>query len=293
MNQLRRCSLLIVFLLSSSNWVSHAQSDNPDGKEALISRLLEITGAQYVNEELAGIYANDLKKYFSSKGVDVDDRFYSIVREETSEFLFESFVASGEFDAIYKPLYAGAFTQDELKQLINFYQSELGRKLVKVSNSLSQRGFQQSLEFANSVQPQIQKRLEDSLLTHGYDLEALSEQASGVTPEVAPPTEEELALLVSEKCAADGVVDTVKPLPVFRGPPAYPYFARLFGIEGWVELSFSVKKSGETSKVKVTNSYPNYIFDQNAMAAVKNYVFCPSTDSKPKQEIRIRFEMAK
>ena len=61
--------------------------------------------------------------------------------------------------------------------------------------------------------------------------------------------------------------------PIVRFPPDYPPVAAREGIEGWVEMSFSIDTSGAVTNVKVTNSEPKRIFDRAARRALQRWKY--------------------
>src|SRR5262249_11469500 len=57
--------------------------------------------------------------------------------------------------------------------------------------------------------------------------------------------------------------------------PEYPDAARKQGIEGWVELVFTVTPKGTVEDVEIRNSSPAGVFDESASKAVKQWRFEP------------------
>ncbi|MFC4310038.1 TonB family protein [Steroidobacter flavus] len=57
--------------------------------------------------------------------------------------------------------------------------------------------------------------------------------------------------------------------------PAYPDAARKRGIEGWVELAFTVQTNGTVDQVEVRNASPADVFDDAAIRAVRQWRFEP------------------
>lgn len=64
-------------------------------------------------------------------------------------------------------------------------------------------------------------------------------------------------------------------VPIVRIPPQYPRKAALNGIEGWVELEFTIKKDGTVADVKVSKAKPKRVFDQSAKRAILSWRFKP------------------
>jgi protein TonB len=61
--------------------------------------------------------------------------------------------------------------------------------------------------------------------------------------------------------------------PIVRVDPQYPANAARDGIEGWVELSFSIDESGAVRDVVVTDSQPKRTFDQAAKRALQRWKY--------------------
>ncbi|HEY0938834.1 MAG TPA: TonB family protein [Steroidobacter sp.] len=57
--------------------------------------------------------------------------------------------------------------------------------------------------------------------------------------------------------------------------PVYPDSARKRGIEGWVELAFTVQTNGSVDQVEVRNASPADVFDDAAIRAVRQWRFEP------------------
>ena len=77
--------------------------------------------------------------------------------------------------------------------------------------------------------------------------------------------------------------------------PVYPAKAEKSGVEGWVDLEFTVSETGRVQDVAVSAASPKGIFDQAASAALLQWRYKPFVlDAKPvarRARIRIRFEL--
>ena len=69
-----------------------------------------------------------------------------------------------------------------------------------------------------------------------------------------------------------GVVDR-DARPLVRVAPKYPSTALRDGKQGWVQLSFSITKSGAVSDVKVIAAQPKRIFNKEAIKALKKWKY--------------------
>ena len=58
-------------------------------------------------------------------------------------------------------------------------------------------------------------------------------------------------------------------VPIVRVQPQYPLRASERGIEGWVEVEFTISKLGTVKDPSVINSHPSSIFDRSALKAIR------------------------
>ncbi len=86
-------------------------------------------------------------------------------------------------------------------------------------------------------------------------------------------------------------------VPIVRVQPQYPLRASERGIEGWVELQFTISKAGTVKDPLVTNSYPSSIFDRAALKAIRKWKYNPKIEDgdpveRPGVRVRLKFELS-
>jgi len=88
-----------------------------------------------------------------------------------------------------------------------------------------------------------------------------------------------------------GIAQAQPPELIKRAPVKYPIRALDRGIEGWVELSFTVKAGGATTDIIVTDSYPDDVFAKAAAETIAAYVYSPAPVDAPGQRTRLLFAL--
>jgi TonB family protein len=64
-------------------------------------------------------------------------------------------------------------------------------------------------------------------------------------------------------------------IPVIRIEPKYPVEAARDNQEGSVILQFDITKNGSTDNIQVIESFPQQVFDKNAITALKQWIYKP------------------
>ena len=85
-------------------------------------------------------------------------------------------------------------------------------------------------------------------------------------------------------------------IPIVRVQPQYPLRASERGIEGWVEVEFTISKLGTVKDPFVLKSHPSSIFDRSALKAIRKWKYNPKIEDgepveRPGQSVRLKFEL--
>jgi len=67
-------------------------------------------------------------------------------------------------------------------------------------------------------------------------------------------------------------------LPLVRIPPDYPARAASRGIEGWVQVQFTISVTGQVKDAKVVKSEPGEMFDDAALKAIARWRYNPKVE---------------
>jgi protein TonB len=86
-------------------------------------------------------------------------------------------------------------------------------------------------------------------------------------------------------------------IPIVRVNPQYPLRASERGIEGWVEVEFTISKLGTVKDPNVINSHPSSIFDRSALKAIRKWKYNPKIEDgepveRPGVKVRLKFDLS-
>jgi protein TonB len=116
------------------------------------------------------------------------------------------------------------------------------------------------------------------------------DDASGI---IVPDVSAEIELAATDLSAGGSDRDVV---PLVRVEPQYPMSAKQRGVEGWVELEFTITAAGTVANIVVTASNPGTVFNRSAVNAVSKWKYNPkivngTAVDRPGVRQRIRFEL--
>ena len=132
-----------------------------------IHRLQELTGTSKVADQLApAVVSTVLQALDGGRGA-MPPRTAKIVGEVVAQELKAAFAPSGVMADGLAAVYARYFTADEIRGLIAFYESSLGRKMVAAGPSVTQDKLKLALAWARERGPAMQKRIDERLRAEG------------------------------------------------------------------------------------------------------------------------------
>jgi protein TonB len=90
-----------------------------------------------------------------------------------------------------------------------------------------------------------------------------------------------------------GDTDTV---PLVRVDPIYPQRASQRGIEGWVEVEFTITSAGTVKNPRISAFEPSSVFNRAALKAIRKWKYNPKVEDgkaveRPGVKVVLKFEL--
>lgn len=163
---MKMIGFLLVFLFVQCPFLQADQLTSAKKEDALT--LINMTGPKKMGIQVAGeLYKEMIKRAKAGyrDGV-VPAAARKIVRQETLN------AVGGKLDEMVNqlvPIYARYYTHDEIKRLIAFYQTDLGRLILKKRPLIMQESFKMFEKWGRSLVPDLKKKINERIKKEGVE----------------------------------------------------------------------------------------------------------------------------
>ena len=164
MKPLRTLLLLAVF--SSLAPLVAAEELTPQ-KRADIERLLEMTGATRVGKQMAAVSASHMVQSLKLSHPGIPQKALDMLPAEVGA-VFDAHIPA--FVAQIIPVYHRYFTAEEVKGMIAFYSTDLGRKAISAMPGLMTESMMIGQKWGEGLSPELAERVRARLKKEGIEL---------------------------------------------------------------------------------------------------------------------------
>ena len=166
MRTLIRVAALVAGIVATTVGTARAQEPDP-AHRADIERLLEVTGAGKLGAQIANMAAGQIIDTLRTAQPRVPQRAADVVKEVLSTEFSAAFDSPGGLHGTIVNMYAKHFTHEEIKGLLAFYATDLGRKAITEMPALAQESAAAGQAWAIANMPRINGVLQSRLRAEG------------------------------------------------------------------------------------------------------------------------------
>lgn len=134
-----------------------------ESKDALIRELVELTDAEQLEAIFSRQFIDRVANAVALVQPALDPQTMQVIREEATAVVRERIESGDALYSVLYPVYEKHFNIFELSQLVDFYQSPLGQKLVRVSPQLLTESLSLGREWGLSLVPEIIDRVQSRM----------------------------------------------------------------------------------------------------------------------------------
>jgi hypothetical protein len=132
-----------------------------------IRRLMDVTGSANIANQFASGTSQQMFKALKAARPDIPDRAMAIMEKELVKLFAEKMSASGGLLEQIVPVYHKHFTHPEIRELLAFYQTPIGRKAILVLPQVVNESMVAGQRWGQALGPEIEKRITAALRREG------------------------------------------------------------------------------------------------------------------------------
>jgi hypothetical protein len=150
-------------------------------------KLMDATGVLQFSQVLSQSIVMQFSKAMKARRPDLPPEAYTIVNEEVNKLVGEEMTRKGGYIDQVIPLYNKYLSQEDVRGLLKFYASPLGKKLVSTLPLLTRESMQVGQQWAQGLGPKLDQRLKARFAEKGIKMDA-PPPAAAPAPAPAPAT---------------------------------------------------------------------------------------------------------
>jgi len=153
-------SIIAIFCLVFALQTQAGETINPTKKQ-LIDTLLEQTGQSTIGvaKQFSDVFIQQMTMVLKNSKPEIDPRAYDIMADEIKSVINEEMLVNGALSEMIHPIYSKHFSVSDLQKMIEFNNTELGKKLISVMPMITQESIQVGQQWGQSLGPIIEQRL--------------------------------------------------------------------------------------------------------------------------------------
>lgn len=161
-----RYVLASLVLLFSFSLPVKSEALSPE-KRADIERLLDMTGAMALSTQMASAVTAQLFQVIKKARPDIPAKVLDALPAEVQA----TFAANMDsFKEAIIPIYHKHFSASEIKEIIQFYSTDLGKKTIRLMPVLMQESMLAGQRWGQSLGPEIDRRVKARLKSEGVKI---------------------------------------------------------------------------------------------------------------------------
>lgn len=162
--------MTIVFIIIG---VGYSQSEDLTAeKKADINKMFEITGARKTNYLVANQISQQILSSIQQENPNLSTKTFDIIREEMGKVISEVTTQEGGLFDLLIEIYHQHLSHEEIRGLISFYETPLGKKLIEVTPAIAQESIAIGMAWGQKMAPLLNQRIIDRLKNDGINIQS-------------------------------------------------------------------------------------------------------------------------
>jgi hypothetical protein len=159
--------VIIAFLIQASSVLAEELTAS---KKADIITHLAITGVDDIGIQITDTFSRKIQQKAKSLRADIPDSFFDELYDELFVLIDEKISEPGGLSDNITATYNKYYTHAEIKSLIGFYNTDLGKKTLKIMPKIYQENFNYGRQWMKKMSPAIWEVAKRTLKEKGFEL---------------------------------------------------------------------------------------------------------------------------
>ena len=155
---MKKLIILLTWLFASSV-AAAGQVDSQ--KKNLIEELLQQIGnsSAQVSRQFSNLFITQMEQSLKRTNPNIAPKAFRIMEEEINAVIHDELLSGNKFSEMMYPIYAKKFSTEELQQMIDFNNTPLGKKMIKVMPQITREAMLVGQAYGKKLAPQIKDRV--------------------------------------------------------------------------------------------------------------------------------------
>lgn len=158
---------ILMFFVSSLVTSVASADELTKEKIADIKQLMEVTGAGKIASQFGTAMSQQMFQILKSTRPDLPERALVVMEQELTSLLTEKMAAPGGLIDIAIPIYGKHFSHAEIRELLAFYETPIGKKSIEVLPAVMNESVAAGQEWGQKLGPEIRERVLAALKREG------------------------------------------------------------------------------------------------------------------------------
>ncbi|MGB9429882.1 MAG: DUF2059 domain-containing protein [Gammaproteobacteria bacterium] len=167
-----KINILLGILLSMLPLTGFANGTGtlPEPLRTDILQLMKMTGAARTGPLIGNVISQQLVNNLKAAHPDIAPKAFTIVQEETQKSMSDP-ETMNQLVEMLAPIYAKYYTDADVRQMIAFYKTPLGQKIIRTNPEIAQASLQDGEQWGRTVlAPELIKRIQARFQQEGIKL---------------------------------------------------------------------------------------------------------------------------
>lgn len=161
--------LFIVLIVFTVVFAGIANSYADQNEDTL--KLLQITGSLDIGAQMGTAIAQQMIASLKNARPEVDPKAFTILEEEIVNIINSEMKNNDGIVGELVKIYSKYYSHQDIKDLLKFYQSDLGKKLISTTPSVVQESMVVGQNWGQSLLPTIQANIKKRFEEEGIDIQ--------------------------------------------------------------------------------------------------------------------------